>query len=158
MSEAAIELATVWPFVALAGVLALLLVVVASKNVAHALLLGLLLFATHPGASSDKVRPKELQWIDTPFASFGFSLPLRCFDGTPLLGRQCQPDTVVVGALNRWHKVSLQTLSTDLALALARLGASTRSLGAALREHVVEPVKKQLTPAYANVGKKKAEL
>lgn len=160
--SAPIELATVWPFLALAGVVGLVFVVFASKNVAFSLLLGLLLFATHPSVS-DKPRPKgeakgELQWLDSSFISVGFSTPLRCFDSIPVLGRQCQPDTVVVGALNRWHKVSLQTASVDLAAALARLGAATRGLGAVLREHVLEPVKKQLAPSYGTGAAKKPEL
>lgn len=41
-------------------------------------------------------------------AGISHSVPSRCVD--TFLGKQCQPDVVVVGALNRWFVVELASV------------------------------------------------
>jgi hypothetical protein len=72
-------------------------------------------------------------------------MPLRCINDSGI-GRQCQPDNVVVGALGRWGTLSLLTLSEDAGRLVHTVTTYTKGATDAFKVHVVAPLTHLLTP------------
>jgi hypothetical protein len=99
----------------------------------------------HTQKQSKRIVTKQTT-VQTPFFTVGCTWPLRCIDGT-VIGRQCQPDYVVVGALGRWGTLSVLTMSEDAGRFVYSFSAQGKAVSSYFKANVIAPLTHLLTPS-----------